>query len=65
MRTDKNGGDTTKLYQLYGQVIMFLIGLIILNIGFWLVNWLIGLFSTGITFIVLAIIKVIDDRGGN
>lgn len=44
---------------------MFLIGLIILNIGFWLVNWLIGLFSTGITFIALAIIKVIDDRGGN
>lgn len=44
---------------------MFLIGLIILNIGFLLVNWLIGLFSIGITFIILAIIKVIDDRGGN
>jgi len=44
--------------------VLFLIGLVLLNIGFWLLNWLVGLFFTGITFIILAIVKVIDDRGG-
>jgi predicted phage tail protein len=51
-----------KLISDYMTMILFVLGAVFINIGTYFLSWIGGLFATGITFIIFAIIRNNEER---